>query len=305
MIFEYALEPELVSTWGNRNDFRYYITKFGIGTCRLVSRYPKRWKRLIWESFPSQNDMERKRLEEMIMRLSEKMIIRSNAIWNADLAWLENAEEENSRLPFHAIIARSNPKDNEYILTSENIGSEKISLWSNPKGLVVKRNAKDMAAAVSSLLSNCSEVVFVDPHFGPENKRHVRPLGAFLGFMVNNQFLKVIKRIEVYTSDKADIKFFHQTCIERLPIIIPKGLRVKFCRLKQRESGDRLHNRYILTDIGGVRFDIGLDEGIEGETDDVSLLDKAQYEFRWKQYTSDEPGFDIVDFIEIEGRYED
>jgi hypothetical protein len=304
MIFEYALEPELVSTWGNRSDFRYYITKFGIGTCRLVSRYPKRWKRLIWESFSSQNDMERKRLEEMIMRLSEKMIIRSEAIWNADLSWLENAEEENSRLPFHAIIARSNPRKSECILTSENIGSEQISLWSNPKGLVIKRNAKDMAVAVSSLLSNCSEVVFVDPHFGPENKRHVRPLVAFLRIMVNNQVRELVKRIEVYTSDKADITFFHKTCIDNLTKIIPKGLRVKFCRLKQQESGDKLHNRYILTDIGGVRFDIGLDEGIKGETDDVSLLDKTQYKFRWKQYASDKRGFDIVDFIEIQGRAE-
>jgi hypothetical protein len=28
---------------------------------------------------------------------------------------------------------------------------------------------------------------------------------------------------------------------------------------KERENGERFHARYILTDIGGVRFDAGLD----------------------------------------------
>ncbi len=47
MVYEYALEPELVATWGNRQDFRYFVEKFGLGQPRIVSRYPKPWKRLV------------------------------------------------------------------------------------------------------------------------------------------------------------------------------------------------------------------------------------------------------------------
>ena len=39
------------------------------------------------------------------------------------------------------------------------------------------------------------------------------------------------------------------------------------------EGNEDLHSRYILTNLGGIRIEHGLDEGQEGETTDVSLLD--------------------------------
>ena len=42
---------------------------------------------------------------------------------------------------------------------------------------------------------------------------------------------------------------------------------MKVRRLKQKQDGEKLHNRYILTDLGGVTFGTGLDEGKKGETD--------------------------------------
>jgi hypothetical protein len=36
----------------------------------------------------------------------------------------------------------------------------------------------------------------------------------------------------------------------------------------------------------------GLDEGAEGDSDDVQLLDRSQYEERWRQYASEDPAFD-------------
>jgi len=57
-----------------------------------------------------------------------------------------------------------------------------------------------------------------------------------------------------------------------------------------------------LTDIGGVTFGVGLDEGDAGDTDDIQLLDRAQYEKRWSQYASGKPAFDRPDPpVTIEG----
>ncbi|MEK8020101.1 MAG: hypothetical protein VSS75_024780 [Candidatus Parabeggiatoa sp.] len=50
---------------------------------------------------------------------------------------------------------------------------------------------------------------------------------------------------------------------------------------------DEMHNRYILTDIGGVLFGTGLDDDNDGEstsTDDVTLLDESAYKQHWKKY---------------------
>lgn len=111
MIHEYALEPELVATWGNRRDYRYFIDKFGLGQPRIVSRYPERWGNLAWEAFQtrrSATDIERTRMEALLSRLSERMVRRHNPIWEPDQTWLENAHGEHARFPFHAILARAN-----------------------------------------------------------------------------------------------------------------------------------------------------------------------------------------------------
>jgi len=66
--------------------------------------------------------------------------------------------------------------------------------------------------------------------------------------------------------------------------------------LATERIGQRLHNRYILTDIGGVRFGAGLDENRDdpgGDTDEVSLMNRETYLKRWDQYASEEPAFEL------------
>ncbi len=80
-------------------------------------------------------------------------------------------------------------------------------------------------------------------------------------------------------------------------------MRVLVRRLSERPDGERLHNRYILTDLGGVSFGIGLDDGNEGETDDVALMGREQYDRRWSQYGGDpQMGFQQVGMpVEVVG----
>jgi hypothetical protein len=56
------------------------------------------------------------------------------------------------------------------------------------------------------------------------------------------------------------------------------------CRFEEIGGKEKLHNRYVFTDIGGVFFGIGLAEEDEGHRDDVALLDAELYELRWRQY---------------------
>lgn len=303
MIHEYALEPELVATWGNRYDFRYFIEKFGLGQPRIVSRYPKRWKRLVWDAFRSDNELDRKRMEELLARLSERMVRRLNHVWEPADSWLGNAHKEHARVPFHAILARENPAAHAWTLVPDEI-EHSSPLWEVPRSITIARSATAMATAVEAMLRIAEVVIFVDPHFRPESSRHRRPLEAFLRAVLDRRPLGAPGRVELQASlDRENAptpEFFREKCERSLPRCIPTGLRLILRRLRQRPGAESLHNRYILTDIGGVIFGQGLDDGAAGETDDVSLMERAQFERRWQQHASETPEFELLeDAVEV------
>jgi hypothetical protein len=52
MIYEYALDPELVVQWCDRKKYLFFEEKFGVRSRRIPSAYPKKeWRKLIWEAF--------------------------------------------------------------------------------------------------------------------------------------------------------------------------------------------------------------------------------------------------------------
>lgn len=296
MVHEYALEPELVATWGNRPDYRYFIEQFGLGQPRIVSRYPKPWKRLVWEAFRSDDDFERTRMTELLARLSERMVQRRKYVWEPAHTWLENAHKEHDRFPFHAVLARANSTNHPSTLVAEGLG-EATPLWATPRGMTIARTAGDMAAAVATMLRIAEIIIFVDPYFRPGRIESRRPLEKFLRAVVNARPLEVPARIEVHTSlveDRSGTReFFEDQCRRNLPRYLPEGVRLVLLRLRERPGGERLHNRYILTDLGGLVFGAGLDDGADGETDDVTLMDRAQYVLRWSQHASDAMAFEV------------
>jgi hypothetical protein len=298
MIHEYALEPELVASWGNRHDFRYFVEKFGLGQPRIVSRYPRRWTRLVWQAFQSDDDLDRTRMVELLQRLGERMVHRRDYLWDAGRAWSENARAEHGRVPFHAILARANPGNHPRVLVASEL-DDSTPLWGVPRAVTIARRAGDMAAAVAAMLRIAEVIVFVDPYFGPDKRRHRQTLEAFLRATVEGRPIDRPGRVEVNTSADEDRtgtrEFFEGECQRQLPRCLPIDIRLRIGRLEQRPRGEELHNRYILTDIGGLQFGAGLGEGDDGTTDDVHLLERAQYHERWQQYASDALAFDRPD----------
>lgn len=300
MIHEFALEPELVATWRSIAEMRYYRECFAQGRGRVVSQYPKSWKKRVWQAFRSANDIERKRFEEFLARLSERLV-RREGLWNEDVEWLPNAEMEHARVPFRAIVARSNPREHAAVLQAADL-SEESPAWAVERGRAVQRTPEDLAGALAPMLRSCGELIFVDPNFGPENARHRRPLEAILRTLAELRPGALPARIEVQTKVISTAEFFRDETRLRMPRLIPAGLRVRFIRLSEKPGGEKLHNRYVLTDLGGVMLGTGLDDGSSGQSDDINLLDPAQFEFRWRQYASERLAFNREEpSLEVDG----
>ena len=289
MLKEYALDPSCLGEW---SDFRYLIEKFGVPQGRLIAEFPGKWRKMVYASCRSFSFQQRQKLEFELKRIKKYGLSRTSRLYDGDHDWLSNALAQHRIQPFHAIISTENDAENRVLAASEI--TEDDPLWGVQRTMVVSRQAEQMAAAVTTLLAAAKRIILIDPHFGPENARHRRPFQAFLRQAVQNRPYGM-PSIEVHTQVKSTEEFFRDECHSKLNSLIPRGLTVQFIRWTAKQGGQPLHNRYILTDLGGVSFQHGLDDGRAGETDDISLLDRESYEQRWAEYTGDDPAFDSLE----------
>lgn len=307
MLHEYVVDPEVVATWCDRTNGRYFRASFGLGTPRVISRYPDHWKKLVreaWRRSTKGNDSNR--LEELVKLLTSATVVRSTADWSPGDGWLDNTVREHRRSPFRAILAQRETRDSGAgastrarvpVLDPAGL-DERTPLWSAPNGMKVKRTAGVIAHAVGSMLRIATDIVFVDPYFAPHRPGYLPVLVACLRACHERRVIGASPQVLILTSGEPKKKsgtpeFFEDKCRQLLPHRLPPHQEVTLRRLAERPGGERLHNRYVLTEHGGVSFGAGLDERPDGDaTDDLNLLDREPYRQRWRQYSGDSPAFE-------------
>jgi hypothetical protein len=185
---------------------------------------------------------------------------------------------------------------------------ETSELWVVPREGKVPRDARAMTSCVSLLLNLSRSILFVDPNFKPEAPRFRRPLIQFLRDLrdIAERTGRSFDRIEYHLEMACGSDFFVDECRRSLVQQVPKGYTITFFRWRRRKPGEDLHPRYVLTDVGGFRFERGLDDGEPGETTDAGPLAPALYTERWKDFHRETPSgapstYELVDRIQVIG----
>jgi len=133
--------------------------------------------------------------------------------------------------------------------------------------------------------------LFVDPNFRPKHKGFRLGLGAFLEAMLDDNKQWMAQDITYVTGDDhSTLEDFKSLCSGWLPDVIPAGMRVKFVRCRAKE----LHDRFLLTDRGGVGLGQGLDAaGEKGDIQEVrmTILDRNAVHQLWNDYTGPRPKY--------------
>ena len=284
MLHEYALEPSVLNSW---QSFRYFLEKFGTGEGRLISKYPKHWKAMVWASCANESPIAKKRIEEKLDQMDRKLL-KTKRPYRDDTDWINNALEAHEREPFHAVICHSS-HESKVVLVAEEL-DDNLPLWKVKRDGMRPRQADELVDVVKSLLHHSTEIIFVDQHFGFTAK-HGRPLNAFLAAARSG---KNLTRVEYHLNAGASAEYFEGELKSKHHHI---GLRndeaIVFVRWRCIDGGENQHPRYVLTNRGGVRFDYGLDEG--GGTTDWSLLSEELWQQRKEQCDQDKSPFELVD----------
>jgi len=325
MIYEYALEPALVATWHDRATYSFFEERFGLNTRRIVSQFPKKWKKSIWEIFNNGTDAENQnskmRMGALLDELCQNSIRRNTAYGNLP-TWLEQAENENNSRPFRAILSDSNPRNNSNVIDSAILVSNGHSLWLVPDNPPVPRTAQDLSDAIAPILRVSNRIYFLDPHFNLDDDRFREPMERYLTeiwqnhHISNNPFIELQIGIDQFfqpyeryqnrnpQQETRVCNNFNRNLENWLRRLMPANRSVHVKLVKQREFGELLHNRYLLTEICGVMFGTGTDRTRDlrnQETDILSLLNHPQYLSRWNQIVGNPPAYDLVHSFNVIG----
>lgn len=283
LLYEFAVDPGTLTSWDR---CAYILDQMGVRHGRMISEFPdrRRWVDLIRDACRAAGvrDVERKRIIEKVRSCAAKLA-KSDRLYRNELQWLANVKDatDRQRKPFHAIVSTEKPQGWDRVLVWGEFG-EGSPLWDVPREISVPRTAEALAECVAPIFRNCREILFVDYLFDPREPDWRAPLQALV--RTATQRGRSFRRCEYHISLGKGREFNLQECCgEHLPRILPSGFELKVVRWSRPQEGERLHARYIMTEIGGVRVDKGLDVGKAGETTDVGLLDPHLLSQRWRE----------------------
>ena len=305
MISEYALDPALVARWHDPREWALFREGFADGTGRLGSSFPranaKKWRQQAMRTFrelvPKATNESRawRRFDALLEGLSERMVERAPCD-AADGAWLARAIDEHKKRPFHGILSAQPAPGVTDVITPEMLFDDPPMAWRVPPCPPVPRTAEDFARTLEPVLTRCREAVFVDPHFNPEKRRFTEPLRSMLAVLWGpSRCIDAPEAQLVISEGEGDRKrdpdpiWLMGLCRNKLPAILPAGRRLTVTVLRQREGGQKIHNRYVLTKFFGASFGTGLDAADPdqaGQTEDICRLSREQLLERWGQYVS-------------------
>jgi hypothetical protein len=277
---EYAIEPACVVQ--SRETFRFLLSNFGTEHGRWIVRFPKAWRQQIHAALETSplRDVDRTRVIEWLKVDKGRFFGAGGDNFSPGVSWLQNALVHHDARPFAKILAVANPDAHADVVVPE-AENDLGACLACPHIVSVERNASAMVGAVAPLLGKAAELIFIDPHFGPE-ARFLDVLAAALQRVA--QRAQKPSRIEYHFQAKVSAVEFEQNWESRILSAIPAGLTLTFVAWHERPGGEQLHDRFILAPIGGVDVTVGLDTGSPGQTTRITRLTTETHTKIWADY---------------------
>lgn len=273
---EYAVEPAAIGqSW---ETFRYLIEKFGFSEGRLISRFPSSWARLVMEAADAADvpPVARKRIEEKLRAKKDVVLLKSGRTYDRDLqTWIENAIASHEQDPFQAILT-ADEQNNDYCLSHEEV-EDTHPLIHAPTSADIPRTAVSLSGACALLLQAARDIDIVDPYlFRIENRQsgYRETIQLLLQAIYDSGKRNVTVRLHFGNANSCPpFPHIRQHVRRWFQGIIPDTFIIHFIGWNEIQGGEDFHDRFILTDRGGVQIGCGIAEIGPQENALFTLLD--------------------------------
>jgi hypothetical protein len=279
MFKEIAVDPAVVAA--SYLQFNHIIDRFGIPEGRLIAAFPSKWKRLVYEAANDKlkSHLDLKRIEERLRKLPQSSLLSKERPGQGCAEdWVSAAIEEHRRLPFDAVVTAAEVGELGFLQPAD-VSIEHPSFATN-RQWHVKRDAVSMADCCGPLWTSSLHIKLVDPYFDASSRRFKRP---FVEFM---RRIRPGTTVDIFRGDQIGAEKYFTGVQRALADVAPVGFVLRLFVRPQ----DPMHNRFVLSSVGGVSFQIGLDEDATGERpeDIVTVLQDDVWSREWNTYTGDD-----------------
>lgn len=303
MLAEHIIEPEfLIKIAESRRNFTDFIREFSRPSARVIGEFPLfrkfRTKTLQTQSV-SVTEEEKNRLDELLQFILEAGRVSRKSNYNGELSYLENFKNAENDSPIdYFLLSSEEDYDNikAKIITVNNFeqGIENL-----PTQKLVTKSVDKMTETVASFLRLSSNITFVDPYFCHRNGMW-KPMLAFLSKAKENSPTHQ-KHIQILFSGDNDKLPAPQFILSKMndenSELIESFDSFKVIAIGEKNAGEKIHNRYMISELGALIWGIGLDENHSEVNDDVILLNDELYTKRYEQY-AELSGFDVINYAE-------
>jgi len=294
MHFEYAVDPRaIVSSW---EKCLYLSEKFGFDKGRVLALYPKRWLVLALDEVDAGiPPMQKKKIHAKLRALKRDCSIASGRNYDPMRNWVKNAMEQQNIKPFHAIITTENPNNLDQVLLIDEI-EETHPLMAATSNRAISRDINSLSDAFSVLLRTSSQIAFVDPYFSLYDNEYTRILSHCLRFV---QQLNPNKNCEIGVHYKYGDGMPGIAELERdanqFARIIPTGASIDVYCWRPQEGGEDFHDRFLLTNKGGISIGRGFKPAGSHMTTDMNLMDMKNAQFKLESFSSNSSFHELVE----------
>lgn len=285
MFYEYAIDPAVFTTFER---VRYFVEATAPGEGRFISEYPRKWKALVFGQLSSVAGRSRKQAE--ILLENATLIRRRAAPFDGEKDWTANVVAEDARLKFRAVVTESGTDAESHICVND------VSIahprWAKFSGFV-PRTRRDMLQAIGLLIRHAEHVVIIDRFFGSAGSGREAVFGAFAEISDQRAHFEVFCE----PLETRDPRLQLQKNIQSLASRLRGGQKLTVHVLLARTSNVRFHNRYLLTNVGGVSFGDSIQFG--AGVDLLTPLTKAQIGDLRRDYCAATTAFTIADTFTV------
>jgi hypothetical protein len=277
VFFEIAVEPAAIQTY---RDLQLVLSHIGFGKGRLLADFPSagpnkdlkhdNWAWQIVQSVKRAEIGKAPQVQELLIRERRK-ILRSRRGYDHSAPWLENARSEHSSKPFGAIITEG-PVEGDFECHLDDLLEVNcpVCLKNDQHVRPLPKTPDAFAAALVPMLAYSRELRFVDPYFlkrdsagnlrvSPKHGKVVEEIAKRLNEMKRGPQLIEFHLLMVRGLEDPEVQL--NVFANEMVGYLPKSWKFNVCLWSEKLSGRKFHARYVLTDVGGVGSDYGLDQG--------------------------------------------